>query len=254
MAEHDAAFDAAGEHLVAKPSPTRPLGPLPPESGETTSGLHFVAEHLLQPKRRLETGRGFLGFTPGGFGSLLWERGEASGEPGSVRVEGVELISNERRERGAGYRSTTSGAVAHALGIDADDPALGRDARRSTLTPPRPLGRLVRVRDGRPRRADRRRLRTRIRTRFGSGPSTSTSPRWSAQRTAGTRANVGASPGDDDHPEPYLYVGPWDAVGEAASSGTPTGSPAPSSATRSCSPRRTSSPSRRSSWRRGSPR
>ena len=27
---------------------------------------------------------------------------------------------------------------------------------------------------------------------------------------AGTRANYGASPGDADHPEPYLYVGPWD--------------------------------------------
>jgi hypothetical protein len=23
------------------------------------------------------------------------------------------------------------------------------------------------------------------------------------------RANYGASPGDDGHPEPYLYVGPW---------------------------------------------
>jgi hypothetical protein len=27
------------------------------------------------------------------------------------------------------------------------------------------------------------------------------------------RANYGASPGDDGHPEPYLYVGPWGAVG-----------------------------------------
>ncbi len=27
---------------------------------------------------------------------------------------------------------------------------------------------------------------------------------------AGGRANYGASPGDTDHPEPYLYVGPWD--------------------------------------------
>jgi hypothetical protein len=26
---------------------------------------------------------------------------------------------------------------------------------------------------------------------------------------AGRRATYGASPGDDDHPEPYLYVGPW---------------------------------------------
>jgi hypothetical protein len=27
----------------------------------------------------------------------------------------------------------------------------------------------------------------------------------------GVRANYGASPGDADHPEPYLYVGPWTA-------------------------------------------
>jgi hypothetical protein len=27
---------------------------------------------------------------------------------------------------------------------------------------------------------------------------------------AGARANFGASPGDAAHPEPYLYVGPWD--------------------------------------------
>ena len=26
----------------------------------------------------------------------------------------------------------------------------------------------------------------------------------------GRRANVGASPGDADHPAPYLYVGPWE--------------------------------------------
>ncbi len=28
---------------------------------------------------------------------------------------------------------------------------------------------------------------------------------------AGERSNYGASPGDEDHPEPYLYVGPWTA-------------------------------------------
>ena len=33
---------------------------------------------------------------------------------------------------------------------------------------------------------------------------------------AGGRANFGASPGDDEHDEPYLYVGPWtpDVAGE----------------------------------------
>ena len=44
-----------------------------------------------------------------------------------------------------------------------------------------------------------------------SGPSTSTSRSSSAPSAAGQRANFGASPGDDDHPEPYLYVGPWTA-------------------------------------------
>jgi hypothetical protein len=29
--------------------------------------------------------------------------------------------------------------------------------------------------------------------------------------TSRGRVNVGASPGDDGHPEPYLYLGPWDA-------------------------------------------
>ena len=28
---------------------------------------------------------------------------------------------------------------------------------------------------------------------------------------AGLRATYGASPGDDEHPEPYVYVGPWTA-------------------------------------------
>ncbi|MDQ1395436.1 MAG: hypothetical protein QOG64_695, partial [Acidimicrobiaceae bacterium] len=26
----------------------------------------------------------------------------------------------------------------------------------------------------------------------------------------GSRANFGGSPGDEAHPEPYLYVGPWE--------------------------------------------
>ena len=31
---------------------------------------------------------------------------------------------------------------------------------------------------------------------------------------AGLRANYGLSPGDDEHPEPYFYVGPWSAKPE----------------------------------------
>ena len=35
---------------------------------------------------------------------------------------------------------------------------------------------------------------------------------------AGTRTNFGGSPGDENHPEPYLYVGPW---GEPPDPGDP---------------------------------
>ena len=34
-----------------------------------------------------------------------------------------------------------------------------------------------------------------------------------AATAAGDRANYGASPGDAGHPEPYLYVGPWELAG-----------------------------------------
>ena len=31
---------------------------------------------------------------------------------------------------------------------------------------------------------------------------------------AGKRANYGLSPGDENHPDPYFYVGPWSAPAE----------------------------------------
>ncbi len=39
------------------------------------------------------------------------------------------------------------------------------------------------------------------------------------------RVNLGGSPGDDGHPEPYLYVGPWtsDRPGDAAFWNAPFG-------------------------------
>ena len=209
MAEHDAALATADAHLAAKADPRRPLAPLPAGFTETMHGLKLVAEHLLQPKRRLESGRGFLGFTPGGFGSLPWERGEASGEPGSVRVEGIELVSES-----AGAESRTSledlqGAAA-LLGIDPEDPAL--DATPS-LDP-----------DAAAALADWNAFGTVVLGELLAGGSVEDPEPirlWPehfdvatvvGSEAAGTRCNLGASPGDESHPEPYLYVGPWDAT------------------------------------------
>ena len=69
--------------------------------------------------------------------------------------------------------------------------------------------------------------------RSGCGPSTSTSPSSRAPRPTAARAGYGASPGDEHHPEPYLYVGPG-ASRRAARAGPRPASAAPSSATRRC--------------------
>jgi hypothetical protein len=206
MPEHDEAVAAAREHLAAKPDPRRPLGTLPAGFADTVAGLHVVAEHLLQPKRRAEAGRGFLGFTPGGFGSLPWERGEISGEPGRVRVDGIELVSESGgNEIRLGLDDLE--AAAEAVGVAADGPALSEApaidaASAAALADLNALATVVLgdlIAGGTVAEPDPIRLWPEhfdVATTVGS-------------EAAGTRANVGASPGDGDHPEPYLYVGPW---------------------------------------------
>jgi hypothetical protein len=77
----------------------RPLPPLPDDFVQSRASLHRVAEQVLKPKRELETGgRISLGFIPGGFGTAEWERGEASGSRGQIRVEGTEVVLVEAEE------------------------------------------------------------------------------------------------------------------------------------------------------------
>ena len=96
-AEHDDAVAAAREHLADGPDPARPLGPLPADFAATRAALHLVAEQLLKPKRELETGNEIaLGFTPGGFGTPIWDRGVASGASGQARVDGEAVSTGER--------------------------------------------------------------------------------------------------------------------------------------------------------------
>jgi hypothetical protein len=204
-AEHDDAVEAARAHLSSRPDPARPLRPLPAGFAATREALHYVAEQLVKPKRELETGNEIaLGFTPGGFGTPIWDRGVASGTMGRVRVEGAELVlddeGEERRVPAGELRAGAELLGVSAPGRDAVDVDAGAVAaladwyafgtvvlaelidRRSALDPA-PI-RLW------PEHFD-------VATELGS-------------EVAGTRATYGASPGDDDHPEPYLYVSTWD--------------------------------------------
>ena len=184
--EHDDAVADARAHLGAAGS--APLGPLPDGFDATRIAMHRVAENVLKPKRELETGNEIaLRFTPGGFGTPPWERGVASGRSGQARVEGLDLVLLDGGEttREQLDDPDLDGAAAAAL---ADWFAFGTVALAALLESrpgldPEPI-RLW------PEHFD-------VATELGD-------------EAAGTRANYGASPGDEAHPEPYLYVGPWD--------------------------------------------
>jgi hypothetical protein len=183
--EHDEAVADARDHLEASAGP--PLQPLPPGFAAARLALHRVAEDELKPRRERETGNEIaLRYTPGGFGTPRWANGLASGTSGQARVEGTDLVvvTGDAVERAA-----LEGAAANAPAVAAiaDWFAFGTVA----------LAELIDARPGRdpapvrlwPEHFD-------VATELGS-------------EEAGTRATVGASPGDTDHDEPYLYVGPW---------------------------------------------
>jgi hypothetical protein len=184
MEEHDRAVADARAHLEAKDG--LPLDPLPAGFPESRASLHRVAEDVLKPKRELETGNEIaLGFTPGGFGTPPWENGLESGAGGWIRLEGVEIVT---REGGAEIRRAAggidpAGAAALADWFAFGTVVLAELVERHRDLEPAPI-RLW------PEHFD-------VATELGS-------------EAAGRRANYGASPGDEDHAEPYLYVGPWD--------------------------------------------
>jgi len=183
--EHDDAVADARAHLEAGGS--LPLRPLPASFAAVRAAMHRVAEDVLKPKRELETGNEIaLRFTRGGFGTPPWDQGIVSGTSGQAHVDGTELVvvTGEAAERRPLEDPAIDAAGAGAL---ADWFAFGTVVLADLLdlraaAEPAPI-RLW------PEHFD-------VATEVGS-------------ERDGTRATVGASPGDDDHAEPYLYVGPW---------------------------------------------
>ncbi len=206
----------------------------PPGFAATRLALHRVAVYAVAPARRRANGKFGLRFTAGGFGTPFF------GDDEQVRVDGDRIV----RQAGGEAREAplTTLAAAAALALDGppdgawaeglDVPPLGDpDADLAVDPRGRPAaGRLVRLRlvgargaagragvgAGRAHPALARALRRRGRP---AGPR---APR---------RATYGASPGDADHAEPYLYVLPVRAGGRRpASCGTrrrSRGDPAP---------------------------
>jgi hypothetical protein len=183
------------------------LGPLPPAFPDTVRSLHRVAERLVAPARKPDNEIA-LEATPGGFGTpeFEWE-----GTRHRVRVEGAELVHSvggEERRTALTTLAEAGTAVADLLppAAELDSEALAVDpAAASALGDWYGFGATVLaqlVADAAP-------------------GDEATPPRlWPehfdiaielGSEVAGTRANYGLSPGDENHSEPYLYVGPWTA-------------------------------------------
>jgi hypothetical protein len=187
------------------------LSRLPSTFDATRDALHAVAEHVLAPARWRVDGHIGLQPTPGGFGTP-----EIAGV--QVRVDGVDLVRRldaaERR-----IELTTVGAAAEFCDVrpgvpgDLYPPATRPDVDAALEVDPAAATALAAWYAFAQARIDE------LRAWFPPGAS-SPAQLWpehfdlateAGDESHGTRANYGASPGDETIDEPYLYVGPWDA-------------------------------------------
>lgn len=184
----------------------RRLAPLPRAFAGTRRALHALAEHVIAPARYAANGRIGLRFTRHGFGTPYF------GADHQVRVEAGRLVVD-----GAAHAPATLGEAAAIAGVPL---GLPRDVH-PPATPAAPDTHLP----ADPAAAEA------LGAWFGFGWSVLHQLRFDGralspgrvqlwpehfdpavelgEEPAGRRAAFGASPGDDAHPEPYLYVAPW---------------------------------------------
>jgi hypothetical protein len=183
------------------------LPPLPNTFATTRLALHGVAEHVLAAARFAANGKIGLRFTKAGFGTPFF------GEDRQVRVEAGVLVVD-----GATVPLTTLGAAAEATPVPLGAPPLYR-----ALTPADPDLDLASVVD--PVAAEvlgawygfawavleqlRHDAAATAPSRVQLWPEHFDPAVDLGDQAAGSRATYGASPGDEAHDQPYLYVSPW---------------------------------------------
>jgi hypothetical protein len=161
----------------------RRLEPLPPSFVKARTALHHVAEAVVAPARKPENEIA-LRYTRGGFGTPFFDE---DGADCQVRVEDGRLIRQRGDEEAAEpLPADVSKNSARALGDFYGFACSVLEELRHEQPAGDPS--LVQLW---PEHFD-------IAIELGS-------------EARGQRANFGASPGDDSHDEPYLYVGPWAA-------------------------------------------
>jgi hypothetical protein len=183
----------------------RRLGPAPRSLVGTRLALHRLAERVLSPARAQANGKIGLRFTRGGVGTPFF------GDDVQLRVEGAQLVVQTRAGE---QRSpiTTLAAAADAVGRTLLPDALAVDDEPLDVDPTAGaflgdwfgFGASVLEQLRAEAAADER-------SRVQLWPEHFDIAVELGAEAAGARAAYGASPGDADHPEPYLYVAPWTA-------------------------------------------
>jgi hypothetical protein len=158
------------------------LGPLPATFAETRASLHKVAEAVVAPERQ-PANEIALRYTRGGFGTPFFE---LDGADCQVRVQHGELVRQRGREETREPLPDVDPAAASALGDFYGLACSVLEQLRADES------------DGDPSLVQLWPEHFDIAIELGT-------------ESAGQRANFGASPGDDAHDDPYLYVGPWSA-------------------------------------------
>lgn len=181
----------------------------------TRLDLQAVAEHVLAAALYAATGHIGLRASPGGLATPWFD--EVGGDVHRrLRVDGLDLVveadGTARRQH-----LDTVGQAARLAGIEPGAPAQVYTPV-TALEPDRPLrldlpsvGRLADLYlVGQAAMAD---LAASTSTSSTQGSATdSTAQLWPEHFDLSVsldQVNYGASPGDAEHPEPYLYVGPW---------------------------------------------
>lgn len=180
---------------------------LPSGFARSREALHRLAEDVIKPAREQTSGEWTLTQTPGGFGTPVF------GNDNQVRVDGVDIVvRGAGEERRAPISSLAAAAELIGPGLLPNpieglstevlevDAAAAEALAAAYAVGKEALKRLVEA--------------------AGEGDAPTEPTLWPehfdiaiemGDEEADRRANYGLSPGDENHAEPYFYVGPWSA-------------------------------------------
>lgn len=189
------------------------LGPIPKRFPRRRTDFHRLAYSVVAEARRVANGKFGLRFTKDGFGTPFF------GDDQQIRVEGVDLVV-QTGDTVKSERISTLAAAGQLVGItpgtdaaEDDSPELGD--LDDDLIVDEASGEFI---------ADWFGFATSVLEEFRLTPGLKDPSRvqlWPGHfdiaMEAGSpdrdqRATYGASLGDGDHDEPYLYIGPWSDV------------------------------------------